>query len=103
MPYNGALKMTWAKYYIPSGRCIQAYDFKDGMPIHKPDSLAKEFFTAAGRIVRDGGGITPDIVIKADSLPRIIYYLTQSEQLFDYCVEYRIKHASIGEPEKFHL
>ena len=103
MPYNGALKMTWAKYYIPSGRCIQAYDFKDGMPVHKPDSLAKEFFTAAGRIVRDGGGITPDIVVKADSLPRIIYYLTQSEQLFDYCVEYRIKHASIGEPEKFHL
>ena len=103
MPYNGALKMTWAKYYIPSGRCIQAYDFKDGMPVHKPDSLAKEFFTAAGRIVRDGGGITPDIVVKADSLPRIIYYLTQSEQLFDYCVEYRIRHASIGEPEKFHL
>ena len=103
MPYNGALKMTWAKYYIPSGRCIQAYDFKDGMPVHKPDSLAKEFFTAAGRIVRDGGSITPDIVVKADSLPRIIYYLTQSEQLFDYCVEYRIKHASIGEPEKFHL
>lgn len=103
MPYNGALKMTWAKYYIPSGRCIQAYDFKDGMPVHKPDSLAKEFFTAAGRIVRDGGGITPDIIVKADSLPRIIYYLTQSEQLFDYCVEYRIKHASIGEPEKFHL
>ena len=59
LPYKTQFKLTTGKYYIPSGRCVQAYKFEDGRPVHLPDSLAHEFRTAAGRIVRDGGGITP--------------------------------------------
>lgn len=103
LPYKSILKLTTAKYYIPSGRCIQAYSFKDGIPVHLPDSLSKEFRTAAGRIVRDGGGITPDIEIKTDSFPNLIAYLETSNQLFDYCVSYRNNHPTIASPTTFHL
>lgn len=104
LPYKGILKLTTAKYYIPSGRCIQAYEFKDGEPVHLSDSLAKEFRTAAGRIVKDGGGITPDIVLPSDSLPNLIHYLQASDQLFDYCVGYRQKHKEgVASPDKFEL
>lgn len=103
LPYKGLLKLTVGKYYIPSGRCVQAYSFKDGMPVHLPDSLTKEFRTAAGRIVRDGGGITPDIELKADSLPGLIAYLAASDQLFDYCVNYRTTHPEVARPEDFKL
>ncbi len=103
LPYKGLLKLTVGKYYIPSGRCVQAYSFKDGMPVHLPDSLTKEFRTAAGRIVRDGGGITPDVVLKADSLPSLIAYLAASDQLFDYCVNYRATHDEVAKPEQFSL
>ena len=71
LPYKARFKLTTGKYYIPSGRCVQAYKFKDGRPVHLPDSLSHEFRTANGRIVRDGGGITPDVEVKADSLPKI--------------------------------
>lgn len=103
LPYKAILKLTIGKYYIPSGRCVQAYDFKDGIPVHLPDSLSKEYRTAAGRIVRDGGGITPDIVVKADSLPNLLIYLENSNQLFDYCVAYRAKHPRIASPASFCL
>ncbi len=92
LPYKTILKLTTAKYYIPSGRCVQAYKFKDGEPIHQPDSLTKEFRTAAGRIVRDGGGITPDIVLPTDSLPTLLTYVERSDQLFDYAVRYHNSH-----------
>lgn len=103
LPYKAILKLTTGKYYIPSGRCVQAYDFKDGVPVHLPDSLSKEYRTAAGRIVRDGGGITPDIIVKADSLPNLLIYLENSNQLFDYCVAYRSKHERIAQPATFEL
>lgn len=103
MPYKTALKLTTGRYYIPSGRCVQAYKFKDGRPVHLPDSLAKEFRTAAGRIVRDGGGITPDVEVKIDSLPNLIAYLQASDQLFDYCVKYRREHEKVPSPDSLAL
>ncbi len=103
LPYKALVKLTTGKYYIPSGRCVQAYSFKDGEPVHLADSLAKEFLTAAGRIVKDGGGITPDITVENDSLPRLVYYLAASEQLFDYAVQYRNSHDTIASPSRFSL
>lgn len=103
LPYGAVLKLTTSKYYIPSGRCVQAYEFKDGRPVHLPDSLSKEFRTAAGRVVRDGGGIVPDVAVEADSLPNLILYLENSDALFDYCVEYRNTHKEIAPPAEFRL
>lgn len=103
LPYKTVLKLTTAKYYIPSGRCVQAYKFEDGYPVHLPDSLAKEFRTANGRIVRDGGGITPDVMVKTDSLPTLLVDLANSDQFFDYCVNYRNTHATIAGPREFHI
>lgn len=103
LPYKTQFKLTTGKYYIPSGRCVQAYKFEDGRPVHLPDSLAHEFRTAAGRIVRDGGGITPDVITPADSLPTLITYLEASTQLFDYCVNYRAEHESVPVPRDFRL
>lgn len=103
MPYNGALKLTTSKYYIPSGRCIQAYKFENGAPVHLPDSLTHEFRTAAGRPVRDGGGITPDVVVATDSLPNLLAYLSLSDVLSDYCTEYRNTHPAIAAPAAFRL
>jgi len=103
LPYKSVLKLTTGKYYIPSGRCVQAYSFKDGMPVHLPDSLCREFRTAAGRIVRDGGGITPDVELKSDSLPNLLAYLENSDQLFDYSVIYRNSHPAIAPAGEFHL
>ncbi len=101
--HSGLLKLTTSKYYIPSGRCIQAYKFENGRPVHLPDSLTKEFRTAAGRPVRDGGGITPDIITETDSLPNLLVYLSLSDQLFDYCTHYRNTHPVIAAPDSFRL
>ena len=103
MPFNGVLKLTTSKYYIPSGRCIQAYKFENGEPVHLADSLTKVFYTASGRPVRDGGGITPDVEVKEDSLPNLLGYLSLSDQLTDYCATYRNTHPQIASPEKFSL
>ena len=103
LPYKTILKLTTGKYYIPSGRCVQAYKFEDGEPVHLPDSLSKEFRTANGRIVRDGGGITPDVVLAADSLPSLLTEMANSNQLFDFCVNYRNTHASIVSAKDFRL
>lgn len=103
LPYKARFKLTTGKYYIPSGRCVQAYKFKDGEPVHLPDSLSHEFATANGRIVRDGGGIMPDVVVKEDSLPTLIDSLRNSTQLFDYCVQYRAHHESVPVPRQFKL
>ena len=101
LPYKTLLKLTTAKYYIPSGRCVQAYEFRDGVPLHLPDSLSREFRTAAGRPVRGGGGVKPDVEIPADSLPNLLTYLANSTQLFDYCVRYRARHPHIAKPTEF--
>ncbi len=110
LPYNTALKLTTAKYYIPSGRCIQAINYKHGnggTMEHVPDSLTKLFHTANGRPVRDGGGIMPDVVVKADSLPNIAFYLAgirdSNELLLNYQLDYIAKHPTIAQPEEFTL
>ena len=100
---GGVLKVTTSKYYIPSGRCVQAYEFENGTPRHLPDSLSKVFHTKAGREVRDCGGIAPDIVVKEDSLPNLITYLMLSDLVGDYVARYRTTHPSIAAPEQFRL
>ncbi len=96
LPYGGILKYTSSKYYIPSGRCIQAYDYKnrneEGWPRHLPDSLAKTFYTAAGRPVKDGGGIMPDSIMVADSVYNFAYALLTSHVTEDFAAIYRNTH-----------
>lgn len=107
--YNGQLKITTSKYYIPSGRCVQAINYKHsrgGYMEHIPDSLTKVFHTAGGREVRDGGGIKPDIELKPDSLPNIAYYLTVSgldstEVLHDYEIDYIASHPTVAPAADF--
>lgn len=107
LPYSTMLKVTTSKYYIPSGRCVQAYDFKhrgaDGQPMHLPDSLSKTFYTEVGRPVKDGGGIKPDIEVKLDSLPNLISDLSVSDALFDYGALYCNTHKNIAPATDFHL
>ena len=111
LSYNGQLKLTTGKYYIPSGRCIQAINYRHargGYTEHVPDSLTKVFRTAGGREVRDGGGIKPDLVVKPDSLPNIAYYLTVSgldstEVLLDYEIDYMTEHPTIAPAAEFEL
>lgn len=105
LPYGGAMKLTTSKYYIPSGRCVQAIDYKhrneDGSVGRIPDSLTTVFHTAIGREVRDGGGVTPDIAVKQEKLPNILFYLVNDNLIFNYATEYCLKHASIPAPEQF--
>ena len=107
LPYDGTLKITTAKYYIPSGRLIQAIDYshrgKDGSTTRIPDSLTTEFKTAAGRIVRDGGGITPDVEYKYPKQGNIIYYLEIGYHIFDYATTYAAKHPEIASANEFSL
>ena len=120
LPYNTNVKITTSKYYIPSGRCIQAVNYskrredrggREGSLYGEriADSLTHVFHTRAGREVRDGGGIKPDIEVKADTVPNIIYYLSvggldSTEVMFDYVVDYIATHPSIGDdPTRFHL
>lgn len=107
VPYHGSLKVTTSRYYIPSGRCIQAYDYRhlnpDGSAKTLPDSLTKAFKTAGGREVRDGGGIKPDVVITPDSLPSIVYDIATSDVLLDYVNRYVQTHATIAPAGDFSL
>ena len=109
VPYNGNLKLTTSKYYIPSGRCIQAINYKHGSggyKEHVPDSLTRVFYTKNGREVRDGGGIKPDIEVKPDTMANITLYLDRldsTEVMLDYVVDYIAKHPTIAAPKDFHL
>ena len=111
LPYNGQLKLTTGKYYIPSHRCIQAINYRHargGYTEHIPDSLTKVFYTRNGREVRDGGGIKPDVEVKPDSLPNIAYYLSVSgldstEVMLDYEIDYIARHATIPAAGKFEI
>lgn len=107
LPYHSNLKITTSRYYIPSGRCIQAYDYRhlkeDGSVGVVPDSLTHVFHTANGREVRDGGGIKPDVEIQPDSLPNLIYDLVASEEYFDYLVQYTRQHPTIAPAGQFRL
>ena len=105
LPYGGVMKLTTSKYYIPSGRCVQAIDYKhrneDGSVGIIPDSLTTVFHTAAGREVRDGGGVMPDIEVKQEKLPNILFYLVRDNLIFDYATQYCLKHPSIPSPQEF--
>ena len=107
LPYNSSMKITTAKYYIPSGRCVQAIDYSrrnaDGSIARTPDSLTNVYRTAAGREVRDGGGIRPDIEVKMDKTPNILFYLVNDDMIFDYATQYVIKHPTIGSVKDFQL
>jgi carboxyl-terminal processing protease len=105
LSYNTQLKVTTAKYYIPSGRCIQARDFshpnEDGSVGIIPDSLISEFKTKNGRIVKDGGGITPDVEISPDPLSQISSELFLRNYIFDFATKYYWAHPDIKSPEQF--
>ena len=107
LPYNGQMKVTTAKYYTPSGRCVQAIDYtnrnEDGSVGHIPDSLTKEFKTASGRIVRDGGGITPDVDIDVPQYSRLVYSLVLGGVIDQYVISYARRHESIPAVDDFHF
>ena len=107
LPYNGQMKITTSKYYTPSGRCVQAIDYsdrnEDGSVGHIPDSLTKEFRTAGGRIVRDGGGITPDVEIDLPEYSRLVYSLVLGGVVDQYVIDYSRRHDSIPAVDEFHF
>lgn len=107
LPYGGELKVTTAKYYTPSGRCVQAIDYssraEDGSVGHIPDSLTKEFKTAHGRSVRDGGGITPDVILKEKEYSRLTYALAAYGILEQYALEFVRAHERIAPVDDFRL
>jgi carboxyl-terminal processing protease len=105
--YNNKIKLTTAKYYTPSGRCVQAIDYsnrnEDGSVGNIPDSLIKSFKTSKGRVVFDGGGIAPDVKIEAESYSRPSLSLLYNDILRDYSIIYFRDHLSIESPSKFKL
>ena len=111
LPYNAQMKLTTNKYYIPSGRCIQARNFRktDGGDREElvKDSLAKTFLTVNGRKVKDAGGVQPDIEVKPDSMPNISYYLVamrdSSEVLLGYVLDYIASHKTIAPASEFEI
>ena len=111
LPYNGNLKLTTSKYYIPSGRCIQAINYKHnngGYIEHVPDSLTRLFHTANGREVRDGGGIKPDVEVTPDSLPNIAFYLASTgrdstEVMLNWELKYIKNHPTIAPARNFFI
>lgn len=108
LPYNTNVKITTSHYYIPSGRCIQAVNYKRGQKERIADSLTNVFHTRNGREVRDGGGIKPDVELKNDTMSNITYYLTGSgvdstEVMFDYIVDYIDSHPTIAPAREFQL
>ncbi len=105
LPYNGNVKITMSKYYIPSGRCIQQIDYShrkpDGSVAAIPDSLTSVFYTSKGRPVRDGGGIRPDFEVEEPKMPTLMYYLVTDYVLFDFVTEWVQKHPKISTVEDF--
>ena len=107
LPYGGNVKITTSKYYIPSGRGIQALDYShrnpDGSVARVPDSLTNIHYTKNGRAVRDGGGITPDISLTHEQGGTIAYYLMAENIIFDYVTEWTLNNDKIARPEQFTL
>jgi carboxyl-terminal processing protease len=99
--YNAKLKLTTAKYYIPSGRCIQAVRYKDGIPVHIPDADRAKFKTKGGRTVLDGGGVKPDMELPTDTASGIVKALADQYLIFDYCTEYLVKNPKMDSIELF--
>ncbi|HEX8515380.1 MAG TPA: S41 family peptidase [Bacteroidia bacterium] len=107
LSYNAQLKVTVAKYYIPSGRCIQALDYshrsEDGSVDKVPDSLISAFKTKNGRIVYDGGGVTPDVTLEPFKYSNILASLVSKNHIFDYATKYRTSHPTIPPAKEFRL
>ncbi|HDO06288.1 MAG TPA: S41 family peptidase, partial [Bacteroidetes bacterium] len=107
LPYGGKIKITIAKYYIPSGRCIQAIDYfgryKNGRPERVPDSLTHAFKTADGRTVKDGGGIKPDIIMKPIVFSQVSADLYAQNYIFDFANTFCLQHKTIAPPMKFRI
>ena len=107
LSYNAQLKVTTSKYYIPSGRCIQALDYAhrnaDGSVGNVPDSLITEFKTKKGRKVYDGGGINPDFVLDVQELSAISTSLITKYLMFDYATQYYLQHPAIAPAKTFSL
>lgn len=107
LSYNAKLKVTTAKYYIPSGRCIQALDYshrnEDGSVGHIPDSLISEFYTKNKRKVFDGGGVMPDVVVESEELSNLTISLIQQFKFFDFATQFRSQHPSLASAEKFEI
>lgn len=99
--YNSKLKLTTAKYYVPSGRCIQAVSYDKGKPVEVADSVRAIFKTRAGRVVLDGGGIKPDVLLNKSSDFGLMKTLKDKFLLFDYVTMFTLKNDKIDEPEKF--
>ncbi|MCH5222284.1 MAG: S41 family peptidase [Muribaculaceae bacterium] len=107
LPYDGLLKITTGRYYIPSGRLIQALDYShrnpDGSPARTPDSLTHEFTTRAGRVVRDGGGITPDLTVKLPETNRLLYNIVSDYWAFDFANRYVAEHPEALPSDSFEI
>lgn len=105
LPYNAMMKVTTAKYYLPSGRLIQAIDYShknpDGSVARVPDSLTNVFHTANGREVRDGGGLRPDTTINWGEFNRLVYNIVMDHWAFDYANKFAATHDSIAPADKF--
>jgi len=105
--YNAQVKLTTAKYYIPSGRCIQAIDYatsrENGEVFTVPDSLRKVFRTANGRLVKDGAGIEPDELVAEESYAPISYTLVAGNHIFDFATQFAFTHPSISSPSEFRV
>ncbi|MCE2821384.1 MAG: S41 family peptidase [Saprospiraceae bacterium] len=99
--YNAKIKLTTAKYYIPSGRCIQAVRYKDGVPVDIPESERAVFKTRNGRTVLDGGGVKPDVALPVDTAEGIVRALLEQDVIFDFATEYTLKHPQIDSIEIF--
>lgn len=99
--YNAKIKLTTAKYYIPSGRCIQAVRYKDGVPVDIPESERAVFKTRNGRTVLDGGGVKPDVALPVDTAEGIVRALLEQDVIFDFATEYTLKHPQIDSVEIF--
>lgn len=107
MPFEGLLKVTTAKYYIPSGRLIQALDYSrrnpDGSVARTPDSLTNVFHTRAGRLVRDGGGLNPDSIVEIPQPSRLVYNIVSDFWAFDFANKYAARHSAIPPVEQFEV
>lgn len=101
--YNAKVKMTTAKYYIPSGRCIQSVEYHNGEPADIPDKKRAKFKTRNGRIVLDGGGVKPDIVIDLDDASDLLETLDENNVIFNFVTEWVLKHPEAPDPTNFHF
>ena len=99
--YNAQIKLTTAKYYIPSGRCIQAVRYKDGVPVDIPESERAVFKTRNGRTVLDGGGVKPDVALPVDTAEGIVRALLEQDVIFDFATEFMLKNPKIDSVEIF--